>query len=159
MKGLPLAYPKDMQEDKEGSSTRSPALSLSLAAMTGMVRDMEPDVAAHEEGGRRRAMPPRPTSPTGWCATLGLPFREAHHVTGRIVVGGGRAQALRCDRLPLEAMQAIEPRITEDVFAVLSVDAFGREPHELRRHGARERPRRRPRRWLEIARAEKRQPN
>ena len=67
MKGLPLAYQKDMQEDKEGTIDALDALALSIDAMTGMVRDMEPDVGAHEARRPARAMRPRPISPTGWC--------------------------------------------------------------------------------------------
>ena len=67
MKGLPLAYQKDLQEDKEGAIDAIGALSLSLAAMTGMVRDMTPDVAAMAAR-PARAIPPRPISPTGSCA-------------------------------------------------------------------------------------------
>ena len=66
-------------------------------------------------------MPPRPISPIGWRATLKLPFREAHHVTGRIVAKAAEA-GVPLDKLPLEAMQAIEPRITKAVFGVLSVE-------------------------------------
>ena len=62
--------------------------------MTGMVGDLEPDAKRHEEGRRGAATRPPPTSPTGWCARLGLPFREAHHVTGRIVA---LADAKGCD--------------------------------------------------------------
>ena len=68
MKGLPLAYQKDMQEDKEGAIDALSALALSIAAMTGMVRDMTPDVGAHARSRRARATRPRPISPTGWCA-------------------------------------------------------------------------------------------
>ena len=66
-------------------------------------------------------MPPPPISPTGWCARSKIPFREAHHITGRIVAKAAE-QGVALHRLPLAAMQEIEPRITEDVFSVLSVD-------------------------------------
>ena len=68
MKGLPLAYQKDMQEDKEGAIDALAALALSLAAMTGMVRDMTARRRAHAPSRRSRATRPRPISPTGWCA-------------------------------------------------------------------------------------------
>ena len=67
-------------------------------------------------------MPPPPISPTGWCARLKIPFREAHHLTGRIVAKAAEA-GLPLHRLPLAAMREIEPRIGEDVFTVLSSTA------------------------------------
>ncbi|MEM1343544.1 MAG: argininosuccinate lyase [Pseudomonadota bacterium] len=121
MKGLPLAYSKDMQEDKEPVFDAADALALALAAMTGMVADMKPNserlraAAAH---GYSTA-----TDLADWLVrVLGLPFREAHHITGRIVAA---AEAVGCDLpdLPLKAMQAIEPRIDAHVFEVLSVEA------------------------------------
>jgi argininosuccinate lyase len=119
MKGLPLAYAKDMQEDKEGAMAALAALSLSIAAMTGMVADLAPDVVrmkkAADEGYATA------TDLADWLVrSLKLPFREAHHVTGRIVAKTVEA-GLALHRLPLADMQAIEPRITEDVFGVLSV--------------------------------------
>jgi argininosuccinate lyase len=120
MKGLPLAYQKDMQEDKEGAMDALAALSLCLAAMTGMVRDMTPDpdrMRAAAGLGYATA-----TDLADWLVqNLKMPFREAHHITGRIVAAAERAGA-SLDRLPLPAMQAIEPRITMDVFRVLSVE-------------------------------------
>ena len=120
MKGLPLAYQKDMQEDKEGAMDALAALALALAAMTGMVRDMAPDVA------RMRA-----AAGAGYATAtdladflvrrLGMPFRAAHHVTGRIVAAA-EAQGLPLDRLPLAAMQAVEPAITDEIYSVLAVE-------------------------------------
>ena len=120
MKGLPLAYQKDMQEDKEGAMDAFAALTLSLAAMTGMVRDMTPDVARmRQAAGEGYATA---TDLADWLVrTLKMPFREAHHVTGRIVAKAA-AEDVPLHQLPLAAMQAIEPRITKEVFAVLSVD-------------------------------------
>src|SRR6516225_9520553 len=120
MKGLPLAYQKDMQEDKEGAMEALAALSLCVAAMTGMVRDMEPDTA------RMRAAAglgySTATDLADWLVqNLKMPFRDAHHVTGRIVAAAEKA-GVTLDRLPLPAMQAIEPRITMAVFRVLSVE-------------------------------------
>jgi argininosuccinate lyase len=120
MKGLPLAYQKDMQEDKEGAIDALSALSLAIAAMTGMVRDLEPDKARMKKAaGEGYATA---TDLADWLVrTLGLPFREAHHVTGRIVAKAAEA-GCALHRLPLADMQAVEPRIAEPVYGVLSVD-------------------------------------
>src|SRR5499433_1884690 len=120
MKGLPLAYQKDMQEDKEGAMDALASLSLCLAAMTGMVRDMTADAD------RMRAAAglgyTTATDLADWLVqNLKMPFRDAHHVTGRIVAAAEKA-GFTLDRLPLPAMQAIEPRITMAVFRVLSVE-------------------------------------
>src|ERR1700723_3155654 len=145
MKGLPLAYQKDMQEDKEGAIDALGALLLSLRAMTGMVRDMEPDVARmRQAAGEGYATA---TDLADWLTrTLKLPFREAHHVTGRIVAKAAEA-GMPLDKLPLAAMQAIEPRITKAVFDVLSVEASVKS---RRTHGgtAPENVRREANRWL-----------
>ena len=121
MKGLPLAYQKDMQEDKQGAIDALGTLALSLNAMTGMVRDMEPEVARmRQAAGEGFATA---TDLADWLTrTLNLPFREAHHVTGRIVAKAAEA-GVALDQLPLAAMQAIEPRISKAVFGVLSVEA------------------------------------
>jgi argininosuccinate lyase len=120
MKGLPLAYAKDMQEDKEGAMDALSALSLAIAAMTGMVRDMQPDAARMKKAaGEGYATA---TDLADWLVrTLNIPFREAHHITGRIVAKASEDR-VPLHRLPLAAMQAVEPRITDDVFKVLSVD-------------------------------------
>src|SRR5262249_20005798 len=118
MKGLPLAYQKDMQEDKEGAMEAVAALALSIAAMTGMVRDMEPDAARMKKAAG--ASYATATDLADWLVQkLGLPFREAHHVTGRIVAAAEQG-GVPLRRLPLATMQAVEPRITEDVRSVLS---------------------------------------
>ena len=120
MKGLPLAYAKDMQEDKEGAMDALAALSLSIAAMTGMVADLEPDIAKMKKAaGEGYATA---TDLADWLVrALKIPFRDAHHLTGRIVAKAAE-QGLALHRLPLAAMREIEPRINEDVFTVLSVD-------------------------------------
>jgi argininosuccinate lyase len=119
MKGLPLAYAKDMQEDKEGLMDALSALSLSLAAMTGMVRDMEPDVSRMKKAAGEGFA--TATDLADWLVrSLNIPFREAHHITGRIVAKAAE-EGTPLHRLPLETMQAIEPRIADDVFSVLSV--------------------------------------
>jgi argininosuccinate lyase len=119
MKGLPLAYAKDMQEDKEGAMDALGALTLSIAAMTGMVADLEPDAARMRKlAGEGYATA---TDLADWLVrSLQVPFREAHHMTGRIVAKAAE-EGVPLHRLPLAAMQAIEPRIGEDVFSVLSV--------------------------------------
>ena len=121
MKGLPLAYQKDMQEDKEGTFDAFGALSLSINAMAGMVGDIKLDTARmREAAGEGFATA---TDLADWLTrTLKLPFREAHHITGRIVAKAAEA-GLPLERLPLAAMQAVEPRITKAVFGVLSVEA------------------------------------
>jgi len=119
MKGLPLAYQKDMQEDKEGAIDAVGALLLSLNAMTGMVRDLEPDIAAMAAAAG--AGYSTATDLADWLVrTLKLPFRDAHHVTGRIVAAAAAA-GVTLEKLPLKAMQAVEPRITKAVYGVLSV--------------------------------------
>ncbi|MBS0561196.1 MAG: argininosuccinate lyase [Proteobacteria bacterium] len=121
MKGLPLAYAKDTQEDKEPVFDAVEAWTLSLAAVAGMVADMTPDTA------RMRAMAgsgfATATDLADWLVrVLKLPFREAHHVTGRLVAEA-EAKGVDLAGLALADMQRIEPRITQDVFGVLTVDA------------------------------------
>jgi argininosuccinate lyase len=120
MKGLPLAYAKDMQEDKEGAMDSLSALSLSIAAMTGMIGDLEPETARMKKAaGEGYATA---TDLADWMVrTLKIPFREAHHLTGRIVAKAAET-GVALHRLPLAAMREIEPRISDDVFGVLSVD-------------------------------------
>ena len=121
MKGLPLAYAKDMQEDKEPVFDAADAWALSLAAVAGMVRDLTPGIARLREmagSGLSTA-----TDLADWLVrVLALPFRDAHHVTGRLVA---RAEARGVDLagLTLAEMQAEEPRIDDSVFSVLSVEA------------------------------------
>ncbi len=120
MKGLPLAYAKDMQEDKEGAMDALSALSLAVAAMTGMVGDLIPDAARMKKAaGEGYATA---TDLADWLVrTLKMPFREAHHVTGRIVAKAAD-MGVPLHRVPLEALREIEPRINDEVFEVLSVD-------------------------------------
>lgn len=120
MKGLPLTYSKDMQEDKEGTFDALYSLSLCLSAMTGMVADLTPDPKRMKEAaglGYATA-----TDLADWLVrTLDLPFREAHHITGRLVgIAAGQKKGL--EKLSLAEMQAIEPRISEEVYAVLGVE-------------------------------------
>src|SRR6266704_1390603 len=121
MKGLPLAYQKDMQEDKEGAIDALSALSLSIAAMTGMVRDMTPDVERMRHAADQGYS--TATDLADWLVrTLKMPFREAHHVTGRIVAAAA-AKTIALHELPLKEMQAIEPRISAEVLSVLSAES------------------------------------
>ncbi|MEC7762849.1 MAG: argininosuccinate lyase [Pseudomonadota bacterium] len=121
MKGLPLAYSKDMQEDKEQVFDAADNLMLSLAAMTGMVTDLTANraaLAAAAASGFSTA-----TDLADWLVReLGLPFRDAHHVTGSLVA---MAEAQGCDLpdLSLADMQTVHADITEGVFDVLTVDA------------------------------------
>src|SRR6476469_5063123 len=121
MKGLPLAYQKDMQEDKQGAMEAFGALSLAIRAMTGMVADMVPDQARMKAAaGEGYATA---TDLADWLVrSLKMPFRDAHHVTGRIVAKASQ-QGVPLHQVPLKDMQAIEPRITADALAVLSVEA------------------------------------
>jgi len=121
MKGLPLTYSKDMQEDKEQTFDALNSFRVAVAAMGGMIQDLEPEADAMRDAAG--AGYSTATDLADWLVrTLKLPFREAHHATGAIVrLAETRGQTL--EDLPLEAMQAIEPRITADVMKVLSVDA------------------------------------
>ncbi len=120
MKGLPLAYSKDMQEDKEVTFDALDSLRLALAAMAGMADDIEPvaeTMRAAAGSGFSTA-----TDLADWLVReLKMPFRDAHHVTGAIVAEAEK-RGLDLENVPLEAMQAIEPRITNAVFSVLSVE-------------------------------------
>ena len=121
MKGLPLAYSKDMQEDKEPVFEAFEALELSLRAMAGMVRDMAPNEARLAEAAG--AAFSTATDLADWLVReRDLPFREAHHVTGRAVA---LAEAQGCDLadLDLADLQGVDARIDEGVFDVLSVEA------------------------------------
>jgi len=121
MKGLPLAYAKDMQEDKEPVFDAAEAWALSLAAIAGMTRDMTPVLE------RMRALAgsgfSTATDLADWLVrVLKLPFREAHHITGRLVaLAEGKGVDLA--DLSLAEMQSVHDGITENVFTVLTVDA------------------------------------
>ena len=119
IKGLPLAYQKDLQEDKEGAIDAIGALTMSLTAMAGMVGDMEADVARMKEAAGEGYSTATDLADF-LVRTHKLPFREAHHVTGRIVAKAAAA-GVPLDKLPLPLMQEIEPKITKAVFGVLAV--------------------------------------
>jgi argininosuccinate lyase len=120
MKGLPLAYSKDMQEDKEATFDALASLRLALGAMTGMVSDLEPvKEAMRAAAGRGYSTA---TDLADWLVReLKMPFREAHHVTGSIVKAA-EERGLELEKMPLDVMQAIEPRISNSVYSVLSVE-------------------------------------
>ncbi len=120
MKGLPLAYSKDMQEDKEGTFDALHALSLCIAATEGMVRDMIPSTERMKSSAGAGFA--TATDLADWLVrALGLPFRQAHHVTGSLVRIASE-QGTGLEDLSLAQMQSVEPRITTEVFSVLGVD-------------------------------------
>ena len=137
MKGLPLAYSKDMQEDKEGVFDAFHTLALCLAAMTGMVEDMTPDpkrMKAAAGAGYATA-----TDLADWLVqALHMPFREAHHVTGRIVALAAK-RGVALEKLTLDEMRSVEPRITKEAYRRARRRALGQEPDFLRRNRARQR--------------------
>ncbi len=120
MKGLPLAYGKDMQEDKEPVFDTADTLHLSVEVATGIVRDLRPDVDALRKAAEQGFL--TATDLADWLVRVaGLPFREAHHATGTLVKlavdkGCGLAD------LPLQEMQEVEPRITDDIYGVLTTE-------------------------------------
>jgi argininosuccinate lyase len=120
MKGLPLAYSKDMQEDKEATFAALDALSLCIEATTGMVGDMTPNPEAMREAAALGFS--TATDLADWLVReANVPFREAHHITGRIVKAAEEAGVTLAE-LPLDTMQAIDARVTAQVFDVLSVE-------------------------------------
>lgn len=139
MKGLPLAYSKDMQDDKPPVFEAHDLLGLSIAAMTGMVESATfrtDRMRGLAESGFATA-----TDLADWLVRdAGLPFREAHHVTGR-VVKAAEERGITLGELPLTVLQAIDPRIDEGCFALLGVDASvasrtshgGTAPSEVRK--------------------------
>ena len=121
IKGLPLAYCKDLQEDKEPVFAASDALDLSLAAMTGMVGELSLDSAAMKRAAEKGY--PTATDLADWLvANANLPFREAHAIAAKAVA---RAEALgiALDALSLAELKNLEPKITGEVCTILSVDA------------------------------------
>jgi argininosuccinate lyase len=120
MKGLPLTYSKDMQEDKEAVFDAAETLELMLAAMAGMVTDM----SINAEAMKRAAGSGYATATdlADWLVReAGLPFREAHHVTGK-AVALAEARKIGLEELPLAELQKLNAAITEDVFSVLTVE-------------------------------------
>ncbi|MGH6832436.1 MAG: argininosuccinate lyase, partial [Methyloceanibacter sp.] len=119
MKGLPLAYAKDMQEDKVPVFDGLDALKLGIAAMTGMVADLEPDLKAMKRAAA--AGHSTATDLADWLVlNLGLPFRDAHQITGKIVaLAESKGSALK--KLPLSDLKSIEKGINEEVYSALDV--------------------------------------
>ncbi len=121
LKGLPLAYSKDMQEDKEQTFDGIDALELALAAMSGMISDMsvnEANMAAAAGSAFSTA-----TDLADWLVrVLNMPFRQAHHVTGALVAMA-ESKGVDLADLSLDDMQSVEQSITQDVFSVLTVEA------------------------------------
>src|SRR6202049_3722494 len=116
-----MTPPPIRSEDKQGAMEAFAALSLAIRAMTGMVTDLVPDQARMKAAaGEGYATA---TDLADWLVrTLKMPFRDAHHVTGRIVAKASK-DGVALHELPLKDMQAIEPKITADALAVLSVEA------------------------------------
>jgi argininosuccinate lyase len=120
MKGLPLAYQKDMQEDKLPVFEAADTLELCLAATAGMVRDLRPDRTRMKEVAAKGFS--TATDLADWLVrVLGLPFRRAHQITGEIVKRA-ETKGSTLAELPLAELQAVEPAITDAVYAVLDVD-------------------------------------
>ncbi|MEO1330114.1 MAG: argininosuccinate lyase [Pseudomonadota bacterium] len=121
MKGLPLAYSKDMQEDKEPVFDAADALELALAAAVGMIRDLRPNPEALRDAAAADFS--TATDLADWLVrALKTPFRDAHHVVGALVKLAEEREVDLAD-LSLAELQSVEPRITEEVFDVLTVEA------------------------------------
>ncbi|MCW5747528.1 MAG: argininosuccinate lyase, partial [Alphaproteobacteria bacterium] len=121
MKGLPLTYSKDMQEDKEPIFDAADSLELALAAMAGMVRDLK--ASAERMRAVAAADYSTATDLADWLVRdLGLPFRQAHHVTGRLVALAV-SRGVELVGLSLDDMRTVEPRIGRSVYRVLTVEA------------------------------------
>jgi argininosuccinate lyase len=148
MKGLPMAYAKDMQEDKELTFDALDSFALAIAAMAGMVRDMEPNIdvlKAAANSGYATA-----TDLADWLVqNLKMPFRDAHHVTGRVVALAEK-KSCTLSELRLEDLQAIHGGVTKAVYKVLTVEASvasrtsfgGTAPTNVRREA---------RRWMKVS--------
>jgi len=120
MKGLALTYGKDMQEDKEPTFDAADAFALAVAAMAGMVRDMQPNKEVLRSAAAQGYA--TATDLADWCVrVLGIPFREAHHIAGR-AVRLAEEKGVDLVQLGLEDMRSIDGRITRDVFKVLTVE-------------------------------------
>jgi argininosuccinate lyase len=119
LKGLPLAYGKDMQEDKEGVFDAADSLGIAIAATTGMIRDMTPQPDAMLDA-LKQGFPTATDLADYMVRELGMPFREAHHASGAIVAAAAD-KAVDLEDLSLAELQAIEPRIKANIIGQLSV--------------------------------------
>ena len=120
MKGLPLTYSKDMQEDKEQTFDAFANFQLSVVVMTGMINDLQPNIPAM--AGAAGTGFSTATDLADWLVRqLKLPFRDAHHITGALVAQA-ETKGVDLAELPLSDMQAVHAGITEDVYSVLSVE-------------------------------------
>ena len=134
LKGLPLAYSKDMQEDKEQVFDAAASLEVSLAAMTGMISDMTINTEAMRAAAGSGFS--TATDLADWLVReANLPFRDAHHVTGR-AVALAEQEGKQLDELSLEQLQSVHPDINDAVYSVLSVDASVSSQNQLWRNGA-----------------------
>ena len=150
MKGLPLTYSKDMQEDKEQAFDAFDSLNLGLAAMAGMIRDLQPQV----DNMKKYAASDFSTATdlADWLVRVAdLPFRQAHHVTGQLVAMAS-ARNINLHEIPLADMQKVEAQISQDIYNVLSAEnsvnsrtSYGGTAPENVKHQAL--------RWLDILQA------
>jgi len=121
MKGLPMTYGKDMQEDKEPVFDAVETLTLAIRATAGMVDDLEANEDAMRDA-LERGFPTATDLADYLVREMGMPFRDAHHATGRIVAMASERQC-RLDQLPLQDLQTVESRLTDAIFDVLSVES------------------------------------
>jgi argininosuccinate lyase len=119
LKGLPLAYSKDLQEDKEGVFDAADSLGVAIAATTGMIRDMTPQTNAMLAA-LTKGCPTATDLADYLVRELNMPFREAHHVSGAIVAAANKKN-VDIETLSLVELQAIEPRIKSNIMGQLSV--------------------------------------
>jgi argininosuccinate lyase len=120
MKGLPLAYSKDMQEDKESTFDALKTFSLVVAAMTGMIKDIEPS-AARMKAAASEGYSTATDLADHLVQKLGIPFRETHEISGKIVAKAAKA-GVPLDKLTLQDMRAVDARIPKSVLGVLSAE-------------------------------------
>lgn len=119
MKGLPMTYGKDMQEDKEPTFDAVDSLELCIAATAGMIADLKANAARMQEAAGEGYT--TATDLADWCVRrIDMPFRQAHHVAGSLVKIAEQ-QNKPLEALTLQEMQGVEKRITKDIFAVLGV--------------------------------------
>ncbi|MDD3182108.1 MAG: argininosuccinate lyase [Alphaproteobacteria bacterium] len=121
MKGLPLAYNKDLQESKPPVIKAADELEMMLAAMVGMIHDMTANADTMRAATDRGFLTATDLA-DGLVRALGLPFRQAHHITGRIVVMA-EEKACRLDELSLKDMQSVEPKLTKEIFEILKPES------------------------------------